>query len=215
MLSLENVAFAILGWLSALLSSMVLEWNRTKRAAGAIRRALVIELKELSNRYSLVAYQLAIRTSSLDQDLLTWLRVAHERYDGVNRNEKIVDVLKTLEAHPEQVARDIENMRALSPAKSLALKKYPAPALDAAIALLAELPPDEQALVLEIRTYLATFDMLVDDARQYHDMTFDESLAENNRSAVNMNLDSTYRNALDVCRAIVDLSTKVVWPGAA
>jgi hypothetical protein len=212
MLSPENVAFAALGWLSAIFSSMVLEWNRTRRSAVAIRRALIVELKELSNRLAHVAYQLALQTSTIDQELLTWLRIAHERYDGLNRNEKLVEVLRTLEENPEQLARDVAIMRLQNPNKSIGLKKYPAPAVDAAIKLLTELPYAEQSVVLEIRTYLATFDILVDDARQYHAMTFDESLATNNRSAVKKNLETAYKDALDVCRTIVDLAAQIVWP---
>ena len=45
-MQIENVLFAVLGWVAGIFSSILLEWNRDSRLVKSLRKALHFELHE-------------------------------------------------------------------------------------------------------------------------------------------------------------------------
>lgn len=142
----------------------------------ALRKALRFELSSFRYRMASVVHMLSIRTGTLTSEVAAWILSEYEAYTGAERNDDVVDAMRAVVEHPDEAQLVVEKLAAQASQRSLALKKYPTPALDAAIGKLTLFKPAEQEWMLELRTLIGNFDALVDEAWQFFQMTFDNSL---------------------------------------
>lgn len=199
---MEHFLYALLGWAAGVFSNLILEWNREKRQVGSLRKALQFEMKQYRNRMASIVYFLSVRSGALTADAVDWLIAEFEVFDAPDFKPDVLDALKEMKKHPETANAVSVSLAATAGQRSPGLKKYPAPALDAAVASVALFDPAEQTNILEARTLIANYEATVDEAWRFLEMTYDSSLTPENRQKVEANLELAYRRAVHVCRRI-------------
>lgn len=99
-----------LGCFLGLLSSLVVESYRDRKAQLQRKRGIAVELSELCNRLLALVFHSDLNFGRLDRKSLEWMLPLAERYDGPN---------------PDYVVRAARNILALSDANLTAgLEKY-------------------------------------------------------------------------------------------
>jgi hypothetical protein len=207
---MENLLYALLGWVSGLFSSVLLEWNRDHRQVKSLREALHFEMVLFRYRMGDVVFLLAAKLGVLTPDVVAWLIKEFESYGGPDRDNELLEALRTMKSYPQRAAVLAAQSAAAARQKSLALKKYPTPALDAAIASVSLFTPDEQKDILELRARVANFDAIADEVWHFFQMTFDGSLNVQSRGAVESNIETAYRQALELCREMATNASRLV-----
>jgi len=206
-LELNTFLSALLGWLGGLLSAQLLDRNRKVRHDALIREALKAEASAFRYRMAMLSWRLAHNRGSIDPDLLLWLRAHVGSYAGPERNEdeqkKLVASLDAMLADPPSLAEAVRREAIILKSKAPALKRYPTPCLDAAVANLGSFAPKERYAVLEAHTLARTFDAVVDDAAQFFRMQLSAATQGVSDSA-SENLDSAYDHALSLARTSTD-----------
>jgi hypothetical protein len=207
---MQSVLYILLGWLSGLFSTVLLEWNRDNRHVKSLRAALRFEVVSYRHRMAGVAFMLFTRSNQLLLgDRLNWLIGEFDAYHGPDRNEAFLETLCLLRDHPTEsrvvAARFAEEASQASPG----LKKYPTPALDAAVAAVALFKPDEQTEILELRTLVSNFEAAVDEAWRFFEMTFNASLNDESRRRVNVNAEMAYSQIAQLCERIANQAARV------
>jgi hypothetical protein len=207
---MENAVYATLGWLFGLLAAVLLEYNRTRRTIASLRKAVQYELRELSNRYAAVAFTVALRIRAADQEFLSWFLNVQETYDGVARDEQIVESARLAAGRADQVDAASRALYLQDPKKAPWLKKYPSPALDLALQQIADFTREEQELLLETKTLITMFEGTVDDTREFLRLGFDE-LPEEAKMILENNQLTLYIQALAFSRKIVSVAQRFVY----
>jgi hypothetical protein len=199
-----NVRFVLLGWLAGIFSSLILEWNRDSRVTKSLRKALQFELVEFRFRMVGVAFMLATRAGTLSPGRVAWLIAEFETYKGfgVAASTDVLDALKTMQEHPKggkvMAARFAAKLQQAAPG----LKKYPTPALDAAVASVALFSPEEQRLILELRTLVSNLESATDESWHFFEKTFDSALSGEDRRRLEVNLATANAQAAELCERI-------------
>jgi hypothetical protein len=195
---------AIAGMLTPLVVSV---FERRARRARLIQ-VLGTELGVLQFRMIAVCLTLARRLRRLDEALLTTLsgritarletgdlRVIRRMLDGLLRLPP--EGLAAWQAQPPGAAR------------TLTLRQYDVPYLESSLADLHLLRSETQSLLIQLRGSLDLFNQHVGDALRYHWLTF-ENLQNQNRDAVEQNIESTRGHTFDIAMRVVSTITTVL-----
>lgn len=209
---MENILYALLGWLAGILSSFLLEWNRNRRITASLRVALQFEMVEYRYRMTGVVFMLASRSNALSPELINWLLGHFKAYPERGTHNEAVEALESLAANPAATKQSAAQFAASASQKTLGLKKYPTPALDAAVASVSLFTPKEQRAILEVRTLVSNYDSVVDEVWRFFERTFDSSLNDSNRAKIDKNLETAGTQALHVCQRIADHAAELARP---
>lgn len=207
---MENALFVALGWLAGILSSLVLEWNRERRIAKSLRTALLFELAEFRFRMAGVAFMLGARSGTFTPDRISWLIGEFESYKGFASPKDVLEALRAMQEHPEEAQRVAKHFAAQASQASPGLKKYPTPALDAAVAAVSLFKPAEQRQILELRTLVSNLESATDEAWRFFEKTFDSSLTANDRRRIDVNLETAYAQSAQICERIAKHASQFV-----
>lgn len=205
-----EVLYAFLGWLAGLLSTLFLEWNRDHRLVKSLRTALHFELVRFRYRMAGVVFMMAARQGTLSPDRIAWLATEFNEYTEADKDLNVVSALEALQQYPTQAAAVLKNFAAKASQKSPALKKYPTPALHAAVSSVALFSPAEQKEILELATLVSNFEVVVEEAWRFFEMTFDNSLTPQDRQAIHMNVETAYAQAGNLGVRLAQQAARVV-----
>jgi hypothetical protein len=205
----DRLPYLLLGWLMGLLAPAIVDRIRRNYRASELRKALTADLHELRFTMASVACSLRDHLASMPDDWLDWIEPVIRDYSGPEANPTTVKFLEGLRKIPtEDRARFLLKDR--KPMIGLALKEYGIPLLAANIGEISILPIPFQAAVLRIRGQVDFFNQDVVLLRKYFERTFDSSLSQENRHAVETNLEQGYENFSKRARGIVERITKPV-----
>lgn len=199
---MQNLLLVTLGWLAGVFSSLLLEWNRATRTVKSLRKALEFELAEFRFRMAGVAFMLSARSGTLSQDQVAWLISEFKSYQGFAPTTQFLQALETMQQHPREAELVGRRFAAELQQASLGLKKYPTPALDAAVTSVALFTPHEQRYILELRTLISNLESATDESWRFFEMTFNSSLSGESRRRVDINLKVAYAQAAQLCQRI-------------
>src|SRR5437016_3653227 len=99
---MDHVLYIILGWVSGLFSSVLLEWNRDNRKVKSLRIALKFEMVAFRHRMAGVVFMLSARGGTLTPERITWLINEFEAYSGPDRNEPVLEALRAMQQYPRE-----------------------------------------------------------------------------------------------------------------
>lgn len=207
---MENVLYVALGWLAGILSSLVLEWNRDHRVTKSLRKALLFELAEFRFRMAGVVFMLGTRSGTLTPERIAWLIGEFESYKGFASPKDVLDALRAMQEHPQEAQAVAKRFAAQASQGSPGLKKYPTPALDAAVGSVSLFKPQEQRQILEMRTLVSNLESATDEAWKFFEKTFDGSLTANDRQRIDVNLETAYAQAAQICERIAKHASQFV-----
>jgi hypothetical protein len=197
-----EVLYLAFGWLAGLFSSLLLEWNRDHRTTASLRQALRFEMAEFRFRMAGVVFMLACRAGALTPERIQWLIAEFDGYKGFASPAGVLDALRTMQEHPSEAKLVAKNFAAQLSQGSPGVKKYPTPALESAVASVSLFRPDEQRLILEMRTLVSNLESATDEAWRFFEMTFNSSLTPNDRRRVEINLETAYSQVAQLCERI-------------
>ena len=128
---MAEVGYIVLGWLLGVLSPLITRHVERKRRRKEIGEGLRAEISNLRVRLAMTCFLVTLRYGDCDRAFLTWLKPLLERYEGAHPAQAIVDTLEKVLAFPDQEIASYAALRRAETDKSLSLKKYRLPYLEA------------------------------------------------------------------------------------
>lgn len=206
---MEPIFAGILGWLFGLVSALVLDWNKNQRQVKALKISLRFEADALAYRFASVAFNLAAKLGKRDARFANWFLPIETSYEGAEKIAGLSDVLRKLAAGDGQESDGQRISEDAFPGRGIRLRKYSTPALGAAVGQLSEFPAELQQRLLHLQHLIVIFQAVVDDIDEFGRMTFDQSLSQANRAAVDRNRRLAYETAFELAQRITDAAREV------
>jgi len=206
----EQILFLFLGWLLGMLSPVVVDAIRRQREVKEIRKALLVELKDLQSRLANTVYLLSLRTGKYDRAFLEWFKPIIERNNYLH---KLDNVLKSTEyglaLTDDQLAVAAKQLLA-SEGGGLGLKNHYAPLLEAKIGQLGSFDVEYQRLLLEIHSRLTIVNEEIEQYRFYFQQTFSSDISDVNHKLIIQNIDGSYMAVQTQARMICDFIDRAI-----
>lgn len=157
---LETILAILLGWLLGLLTPAIAERIRRQYKRQELMDAVIDEMLGLQHTLATVAHLVRLRNADLPDAFLDGFLPIFEGYEGPDRKEALVEVLKNIRNVPEgQRSASLRSLR--EPNAGMALQQYAVPLFTTQVADLAICSLDFQRSVLRIRNHLDLFNQLV------------------------------------------------------
>jgi hypothetical protein len=188
-----ELLYAILGWLSGLLSPSII--NRISRSYSRreLFNGIKVEMKECQFRVLLVANLLGLRFGRYDKEYLSWCLPYLQNYRGSENPEGTLKaVLSFLEAKEEDVEHMLALKRSMEKGLGLNLKRFHLPFLDSKMGEVSSFRIELQNIIYEIRSRLQIINEEIDSAIEYFRMTFDSSISTENHRIIKESLRQKY-----------------------
>ncbi|MBI5471861.1 MAG: hypothetical protein HY961_05900 [Ignavibacteriae bacterium] len=164
----EKVVFVLLGWLLGLLSPLIVDTIRKRIEVSEICTALREELSELRYQLALLVYLIDNHFGKFDRSNLEWFKSAIQSYKGVHEVEIFRSAVeKFLKLSDEQLTTLAADGKA-PPEKTLSLKKYSVPLVDAKITSLYSLDPKTLGHLLELKRSISLLNEETDLSRYFY-----------------------------------------------
>ena len=197
-----TVLVLLLGWLLGLLSPAIVDAIRGAREATRGRKAIRLELAELSRVLVFAAFLAQKAAGRIDRSFLEWLCRHLEQDTSCEAQSLLTAVRAGMGATDEEIAIGAEQMA--TPAGSVtALQHYSAPMLDSRVSALWSFDTDYQRKLLAIHKNLALLAAIVDQSREFWRLTFNE-LSSETYDRVSGNLRQCYANYAERAQIAVD-----------
>lgn len=199
---LSDLWLLLLGWCLGLLGGPVAESIVRRYRAKHLRSAIIAELKELQYNCALVAHDLYGYLGKIDRLLSEWVLTTIESYDGPDRDEHTLELLrKDLSRPPEEQNASLTKKNT---SHSKRVVPYQLPFLDANLPALVACSLEFQQPVLNIKSQLELFNGQVASVVSNLSRTFDPSLTGINRQLHDGNINRGYDDLAMRARDIAD-----------
>lgn len=200
---INNALILLFGWFLGLVSSEINDWRKRIREAEDFRRGIENELDEAKIRLVMLAYKMAGRSKTINNEFLSWIRPHMENYHGNYPTDSISELLGALAELSDQQLQTLYDQKN-EQGRSMSVKVFSLPYLDSRISILSSLKNSVQKRIIEIRAQVGILNELIDEARFYHDKTFDSNLSPENHSIVQVNIEQCYNFIGNQARRLVD-----------
>lgn len=197
------VVSLLLGWLFGLLSPIISDAIKRRREDRQARRAMRVELHEVSHKLALAAHNIDIHQGTVTKQSLEWLKKHLEGYAGILPSTPIIELMRTQLSWSEEQLQESVVAETSKYKNAIALQKYGIPMLDSRISALWSLESQLQHLLLEIRTSVDLLNDLVDRSRYFSDLTFTHLEGNMFQKAVE-NAEQTYAQYAKQARRLVE-----------
>lgn len=202
--TLMPISTLVLGWLLGLLGPLIVDRIRSQYSNTEIRKACVVELRDLRYRMISAVYMIEIRLGGLDRQLLEMTRDITKDYKGALVVPELNETLDSMLGYTDQDLAALAQ-HATSPIDGgLSLKKYHAPYLAAHVGSFGVFDEKLQSAILDVLASLALFNEEVDEARFYFKLTYEPGMSEENHRRASEMIKNTYRNAANRGKTIVE-----------
>ncbi|MEK7525435.1 MAG: hypothetical protein AAB561_00210 [Patescibacteria group bacterium] len=209
---LKDVLILILGWLLGLLGPVIVDAIKDKREAKAMKAALFSELHELQYRLMLSAYQIESRYGELNHEFFLWAQGILVGYKGVNSSESLLKIIgPLLKLTDEQMKTYAQQTKQQNqPISGLSLKKYSLSLLESYLSSLAKFDSKLRGHLLELKVHIAFINEVVDDARYYFRLSFQNNISPTNYDIANNNMIDSYKAYKSQARVAVEIIGKIL-----
>jgi hypothetical protein len=209
---IENILILIIGWLLGLLAPAIVDTIRDKREAKVIKDAIFTELRELEYRLMLVVYRIESKYGALNQEFFKWAQSILVEYDGIN---SIDSLLKTIGPILKLTDEEMDNFAKYArqesqPNSGLALKKHSLALLDSNLVLLSKFHPILLGQLLEIKTHIGFINEIIEDARYYFRLSFQDNISPLNSQIADRNMIDSYKTYASQARVVIDIIRKTL-----
>ncbi len=206
---MDKIIFVILGWLLGLLSPLIVLGIRNELRRKEIKKGIAAELIDARFRMASVVYITTIRFGNYNRELVKWLILVFEGYQGENPSENLLGLLKEqLKLDDNQFSEIVVHGKA-DPGAGLSVKKYRLPYLESKIAELSLFPQQFQRLALEILANLHLYNEEIEEARFYFKLTFESGISSENHERAFEGGSECYRNLGERAKIIVERISKI------
>jgi hypothetical protein len=206
--SKNEILLLLIGWFLGLFAPIIVDLIKNKRDTKVIKRALFSELRELQFRLVLVVYKVESNYGNLNKEFFKWTQSILTGYKGVNSTDSLIKAVESLSNLTNEEIQ-IANKKNLNNS-GLELKKFTLSVLDSNLALLSRFNSPLQVNLLEIKTHLGFVNEIVDDARYYFRLSFENNISTKNYETANHNMINSYKNYAVQARIIIDLINKII-----
>lgn len=207
-MGLDDALLVILGWALGLLGGPITDRIRRAYTARDLKKAVLAEIRELRYTMANCANQFAVKTGTLDHELLAWLEPIEKGYDGPDKQPGGLNAIEQLTALSPQTLRT--QIAAAAAPGGLSLKRYALPFVEAQASNFAMLPLDLHRRLLRVGEQLNLYNQDVDFLNQQFAFTFDGSLDAMNHTAIRHNLGTGYVKLVGAARRIADAITEIL-----
>lgn len=200
---MAEVGFVLLGWLLGVLSPLITRHSERARRKTEIGNGLRAELAELRIRLAMASYLITLRHGQFDRSYLTWLRPFFEAYRGSHPAQKTLDVISSMLEYSDEQLANVSQLGKAEGDRSLSLKKYRLPYLEANLGNLDLFSERTKLLALEAAGQVDIVNEEIERTRFYYALTFDSGLSSTNHERAvasvvdsSLNVESTSRDLL-------------------
>jgi hypothetical protein len=192
----------LLGLVAPLVSDRITEGRQTrKELIPGVRSDLI----ELQFKLGSLRYCLAIRFGTYNEEFLKWLKPIVDDYNRIYPDEKVFteidERLKMTDAQLTALAQALQDDASKA---GISLRKYDTAFIESQLDKLGRLDVETHRLILVIRSRLGYLNEMVDEARVYLRLTF-ENISDANHEQVVNNINGVYRVYGENARDLVDL----------
>lgn len=210
-IDINDYSLLILGWLLGILSPAIVTAIKDKREGLVVKKALLAEFEELKFRLLLNVYTIESKHGELNHDFFAWAQSVLVGYKGINSSESLLGTIgPLLKLSKNEMASYTQMTRMQRAAKSgISLKKHSLSMLSANIGILAKFDSVFRGRLLEIKTRLEFLNEMIDEARYYFQLSFQNGITPENYEIANTNMIQTYKFYAARARDIVDMIGKL------
>ena len=201
---------ALFGWGLGILGTLLLAvWSERKR-----KRRIVIALKcEIERAKILLVYayyRLEGEFGNPNREMIRWCvsMLSDMSLTGFDADIRS-NLQKWAEAPTEQISQYYE-MKRQERFRGRSIRHIDLPFLQSKTGDIDFLKSETLDCVLNLYAKVSSYNELVDECRQYFNMTFDSSLSEVNHAKTNQNLDDCYRKLAKHSQYAAELADKAV-----
>ena len=203
MVELKDVVLLALGWLSGVLSPIVVDEIRRRKEAESVIAAMKGEINEAAYLLALAAYNVAMHLGAVDRSFVTWVKNAVVLYGGTEPTKNILASLDIKLGFTDEQLAQIASSEAARFSQAIALIRFAVPFVDARVPNWHSVPASIRLDLQAVRIDIRLLDDLVDQSRIYFNLTFSRGENFDYASVVN-NLRGIYEQYLKRCRITAD-----------
>src|SRR5215469_15541054 len=191
----------LLGLVAPLVSDRITEGRQTrKELIPGVRSDLI----ELQFKLGFLRYCLAIRFGTYNEEFLKWLKPIVDDYNRIYPDEKVFteidERLKMTDAQLTTLAQALQDDASKA---GISLRKYDTAFIESQLDKLGRLDVETHRLILVIRARLGYLNEMVDEARVYFRLTF-ENISDKNHEQIVDNINGVCRVYGENARDVVD-----------
>jgi hypothetical protein len=200
---LEQITMLALGWLSGVLSPVVVDAIRSSREFNAVIAAIKDELREVSRHCVLASYSVAMHLGTVDRQFLKWVQDSLIVNRAAEVNDQMLDSIERKLSLTDDALTSLAATRAAKGVEALALTKFAVPFVDARVSAWHSIPAAVRLELHAVRSDIRLLDDLVDQSRSYFQLSFGK-LSDSDYEAVAQNLRGVYEQYAKRCRRAAD-----------
>lgn len=209
---LNNVLLIIFGWFLGLFSPLIVDWLRKWRENRTLKSALFTELREARCRLLLLVYRVESSYGELNHEFFEWAQSILTEYEGIHNIKSLLDTIgPLLKLSPEEMKVYSQYAKQKKQLNSvLSLKKYSLSFLDSSLPSLAKFDAILQSQLLEIKTRIGFMNELVDEARYYFRLSFQNDISSRNYEIANIHTTDCYRIYASQARDVIKIIGEIL-----
>ena len=205
---INNLAYLFLGWLFGLLGSLAFYQVQRAQAKRDFMASALGELSATKLKLAITALQLQMHLGPVEDEFINWVGPIIKGYDGPDKDPKSEEEFANL-ANMSREQRRALFEHGKTPGKGPRPIQCNLPFLRGQISSLALCPRDFQLRIIQILEHLDFFNQDAQFVAGQLDMTFDRSLAGQNRERVEANVRDGYLKLARRARWAVDSVTSL------
>lgn len=201
-MSFLGIAF---GWLLGLLTPIITSKYQERKKAKSLKKSILCEIDELRITMAQVIYLVESKFDGINYELIDYILAIYAKSNAKSEYEHLEIQLKNIRKKSENellIVKKIKENEEFS--KSLSMKKYYLPYLEAKINELSSLEDEFQRKSLELLRLLALFNDNVEEGKFFYKLTFDGNLSEGNHQIAQQVLNENHQFLARQARKIVE-----------
>jgi hypothetical protein len=209
----SDTLLIILGWLLGLLSPVIVTAIQSEREVKTLKKTIFVELEELRYRLVLVIYKIESKHGEIDKSFFQWAQSIILSYKGINASKSFLEAVnKVSNFTEEQIINYVSQTRALETASGsgLELKKQIFSLQDSDLNTISKFEVVLQNQLLDIKTRIGYLNEIVDDAKYYFRLSFQQDISDGNYKIANTNMINSYKSFSTQAKMVADLISDIL-----
>lgn len=201
-ISFLGIAF---GWLLGLLTPIITNKYQERKKAKSLKKSILCEIDELRITMAIVISCVESKFNGFSYELIDYLLVIYAKYNGKNEYKDLEKQLKEMRKRSEDDLLEVSEINQnIEVVRSLSMKKYYLPYLQAKVNELSSLEDEFQRKSLELLRLLTLFNDNVEEGKFFYKLTFDSYLSEENHQIAKQSLNEKHKFLARQARTIVE-----------
>lgn len=213
----NNILILFIGWLSGILSTLVIEWIKQLISKRSIKKGIKNELTELQLYLVSVCYMVTSKNEGFTKEFVSWIRpyylsVVDSEYNNYIRDKDIKEPSGFKKLNDEDFFNLLNITRLQKPESelksSISVPKIISPYLDSKFNSLSSYSQKFQILVSKFRREIHLINSDIEKSWFYHAKSFD-NISDNNSKSIDHNLTQIYSRLSQRTRNVIKLIDEI------